>query len=88
MSYEQLLDSTPFAILWKDVLPVLCTALSTVLGVYTPAARAHIEGLAVGGRPHPLASLFVMSPFDIADLTKGKQKPPVSGKLLIRALSM
>lgn len=79
MSYNQLLEATAFGILWRDVLPVLCTALNSLLGVYTPAIRAHIEAISVGGASHPLTSLFVMSPFDITDLTKAKVKPPTAG---------
>lgn len=71
-SYEQLLESTPFGPLWYDVLPVLCRAFATVMGVYAPALRAQVEGL---GARHPLASIYMMSTLDIVDLTTAKQKP-------------
>jgi hypothetical protein len=43
VSYEQLLESTPFSVLWRDVLPVLCVAFTAVLGVYAPAMRAQVR---------------------------------------------
>lgn len=80
MGYDQLLASTAFGLLWRDVLPVICGALNSVLGVHAPAVRARIEGAASGGRPHPLSGLFVMAPLDIMDLTTAKQKPPAAGR--------
>lgn len=70
------------------MLPVLCTALNTVLGVYTPAMRGHIEGMSLGGKPHPLTNLFIMSSYDIMDLTKAKIKPPAVGKLVGRLITI
>ena len=83
ITYDQLLDLTAFGVLWKDSLPILSSTLKVLLGVYKPEVRATIEKL---GADHPLTGLYVMSPYDIMDLTKTKAKPNVVGKFQVDKL--